>query len=108
MRELGPAADGAPPPLRVAIVGRANVGKSTLFNRLSARAVTGLGGRGRAAAFARKALVLPTPRTTRDVQRAAGGYGGAAFELVDTAGLELDGDAAERRAAARRLSLIHI
>ena len=69
-----------PEQLRVAIVDRSNVAKSTLFNRLMARAVLGLGG-------ARQALVLPSPHTTRDVQRAAGAYADAEFELCDTAGV---------------------
>jgi GTP-binding protein len=60
-------------PARVAIVGRPNVGKSTLFNRLV--------GRGRA-------LVDPTPGVTRDRIEGHGQLGHLEFSAVDTAGFE--------------------
>ena len=60
-------------PFTVAIVGRPNVGKSTLFNRL---------------AGARRALVDPTPGVTRDRIAADGRIGHLAFTLIDTAGLD--------------------
>ncbi len=56
----------------VAIVGRPNVGKSTLFNRLTS---------------GRRALVHKTPGVTRDAQRGRTDWNGVAFELVDTGGL---------------------
>jgi GTP-binding protein len=59
-------------PSVVAIVGRPNVGKSTLFNRLT---------RGR------KALVHETAGVTRDVQRGIVEWTGKSFELIDTGGL---------------------
>jgi GTP-binding protein len=59
-------------PSVVAIVGRPNVGKSTLFNRLT---------RGR------KALVHATAGVTRDVQRGMVEWTGHSFELIDTGGL---------------------
>ena len=61
------------PPKRVAIVGRPNVGKSTLFNRLVGR---------------RRAIVDDTPGVTRDVREAPAQLGDLAFILLDTAGWE--------------------
>ncbi len=58
--------------LTVAIVGRPNVGKSTLFNRLVGR---------------RQALVDPTPGVTRDRIEGQGRIGPLAFAAIDTAGL---------------------
>ena len=58
----------------VAIVGRPNVGKSTLFNRLSV---------GR-----RAALVAPTPGVTRDRREGWARIGPLRFRAIDTAGLE--------------------
>ncbi len=57
----------------VAIVGRPNVGKSTLFNRLVGR---------------RLALVDDTPGVTRDRREGAARLGDLAFTAIDTAGLE--------------------
>jgi GTP-binding protein len=59
-------------PLTVAIVGRPNVGKSTLFNRLVGR---------------REALVDPTPGVTRDRIQGSGRIGPLEFTVIDTAGL---------------------
>ncbi len=56
----------------VAVVGRPNVGKSTLFNRLTS---------------GRRALVHKTPGVTRDAQRATTDWNGVGLELVDTGGL---------------------
>lgn len=58
----------------VAIVGRPNVGKSTLFNRLVGR---------------RLALVDDTPGVTRDRREADASYGDLQFRVIDTAGLEV-------------------
>lgn len=57
----------------VVIAGRPNVGKSTLFNRLSGR---------------RSALVTDTPGVTRDRKEAEATLRGREVRLIDTAGLE--------------------
>ncbi len=59
--------------LKVAIVGRPNVGKSTLFNRLAGRAL---------------AIVDDRPGVTRDRRYATGRLGDLDLELIDTAGFE--------------------
>jgi GTP-binding protein len=58
---------------KVAIVGRPNVGKSTLFNRLVGK---------------RLAIVDDTPGVTRDRREGAAHLGDLEFTAVDTAGLE--------------------
>ncbi len=73
-----PSAEDRRPPRRVAIVGRPNVGKSTLFNRLVGR---------------RRAIVDDTPGVTRDVREAPAQLGDLAFTLLDTAGWETTGGA---------------
>ncbi|MBT3494439.1 MAG: ribosome biogenesis GTPase Der [Rhodospirillaceae bacterium] len=70
----------------IAIVGRPNVGKSTLFNRLVGK---------------RLALVDDQPGVTRDRREGAGRIAGLDFRLFDTAGLE-DADAASMEGRMQR------
>ncbi|OWZ11144.1 Ribosome-associated GTPase EngA [Phytophthora megakarya] len=61
------------PRMRIALVGRTNVGKSTLFNRLSKT---------------RSAIVHNVPGTTRDRRYARATVAGLELDVVDTGGLE--------------------
>lgn len=60
-------------PVKIALVGRPNVGKSTLFNRLVGK---------------RLALVDDTPGVTRDRREGEARLGDLSFTVVDTPGLE--------------------
>lgn len=66
--------------LTLAIVGRPNVGKSSLFNRLVER---------------ERAIVTATPGTTRDLVTETVAIGGIPVKLVDTAGIRKALDEAE-------------
>ena len=70
-------------PVKLAIVGRPNVGKSTLFNRLAGRKL---------------AIVDDTPGVTRDRKHAPGRLGDLDLDLIDTAGFE---DVADESLEAR-------
>lgn len=72
--------------LTLAIVGRPNAGKSSLFNRLMERD---------------RAIVTPSPGTTRDTVSERISLDGIPLELVDTAGLREAHDVAEQLGIAR-------
>ena len=75
-------------PLRVAIIGRPNVGKSTLLNRLTGKD---------------RAIVSPTPGTTRDAVDEEVVRRGTRFQFVDTAGIRRKG---KTREMAEKLSVV--
>jgi GTPase len=66
----------------VAIVGRPNVGKSTLLNRVVGR---------------RAAIVEERPGVTRDRKELDANWGGREFRIVDTGGWMVGGDALDRK-----------
>lgn len=72
----------------VAIVGRPNVGKSTLFNRLT---------------NTRNALVSDVPGMTRDRQYGEAKVGGKEFIVIDTGGLTEDSDGIDKMMKAQAL-----
>ncbi|MDX1488761.1 MAG: GTPase, partial [Acidiferrobacterales bacterium] len=73
----------------VVLVGRPNVGKSTLFNRLCGT---------------RRALVADIPGLTRDRQYAAGVVGDRPYLVVDTGGLTGWSSIGSQHAAGARLA----
>lgn len=60
---------------KVALVGRMNVGKSTLFNKLSGTS---------------RALISPIPGTTRDLNYVRITWRGKIFEVIDMGGLDME------------------
>ena len=75
-------------PIRVAIIGRPNVGKSTLLNCLTGK---------------QRSIVSPTPGTTRDAVDEEIERGGVRFQFVDTAGIRRKGKTA---AMTEKLSVV--
>ncbi|MCY4183246.1 MAG: ribosome biogenesis GTPase Der, partial [Gammaproteobacteria bacterium] len=70
----------------IALVGRPNVGKSTLFNRLTA---------------SRDALVVDLPGLTRDRQYGTGWHDGREFLVIDTGGIHSKPEGIDREVAAQ-------
>jgi GTP-binding protein len=82
-------------PLKLALVGRPNVGKSSLLNALIGK---------------QKAVVSDIPGTTRDVASEIIKYKGQEIELLDTAGIRRRGrieKGVEKFSALRTLNAIH-
>jgi tRNA modification GTPase len=76
----------------LALVGRPNAGKSSLFNRLLERD---------------RAIVTPLPGTTRDTVEESLALGGVPLRLIDTAGLRLQGDRPADEAEALGITRSH-
>ena len=82
------------PPLKIALIGRPNVGKSSLFNSLGKK---------------QQAIVNSKQGTTRDVNRVQIKYKGRDLEILDTAGLRRPGKrevGIEKFSAIRTLAAI--
>src|SRR2546428_759537 len=74
----------------IAIVGRTNVGKSTMFNRLLER---------------RKAITSPIPGTTTDINFGHCHWRGTTITVIDTAGLDLSAKKATEENLKRQAEL---
>ncbi len=75
-------------PIRIAIVGRPNVGKSTLLNSLVGQ---------------ERAIVSPDPGTTRDAVDTSLHRGGHTYSFIDTAGIRRKG---KTKLVAEKLSVV--
>jgi len=89
--QLAPASERMRDGFVVMILGRPNVGKSTLINALTRRDL---------------AIVSPIPGTTRDMIEAHLDIGGLPVTLIDTAGLREAADAIERIGVDRTLARV--
>jgi GTP-binding protein len=92
--EIDEAADAADAPIRIAVAGRPNAGKSTLIN-------TWLG--------EERLVAFDQPGTTRDAIHVPFERGGQRYELVDTAGLRRKGrvfEAVEKFSVVKTLQAI--
>lgn len=87
--ERTPASDPETPPLRVAIIGRPNAGKSSILNRLLGE---------------ERVLVSAMPGTTRDAVDTLLRRDGRLYLLIDTAGIRRRGRAS---GSAETLAVIH-
>ena len=77
---------------RVAIIGRPNVGKSTLFNILT---------------DTRKAIVKNQPGVTRDIQVEPAEWQGMEFEVMDTGGITDASDIFSKKIKEQVQEVIH-
>jgi GTPase len=77
--------------VKIAVVGRPNVGKSTLFNRLVGK---------------RRAITDPTPGVTRDAVREQAMIAGHSVELIDTGGYRVDAVDIDSLVREKLLSLL--
>ncbi len=92
--EAGIKADSDTAPLKIALIGRPNVGKSSLFNALGKK---------------QQAIVSSRQGTTRDINRVNIRYKGRELEILDTAGLRKPGKrevGIEKFSAIRTLAAI--
>ena len=76
------------PPV-VAIIGKTNSGKSTLFNRIVG---------------SRKAITHETPGVTRDTMEGAASWNGREFIVIDTGGYGFDSDDHLQKSITERIA----
>ena len=75
----------------VAVVGRPNVGKSTLFNRMVGR---------------RKAITDPTPGVTRDPVEAVYSFDNRTVKLIDTGGYKVEQEGLDELVGSRSIEIM--